>query len=130
MTKAELNETKPRYGIVNFERRRYPRLTIDLPIEYHRVNSSKEETGQTPDSSTGGLLVHLPERAEIGDYLKLRLFIPSGRDLDSIEMITQVAWTDIHLGEDRGDCRSGVRFVEISAEDLDKLKDFLWSLSA
>jgi hypothetical protein len=36
----------------------------------------------------------------------------------------QVVWKDIHVGKD-GDFRTGVKFVDISAEDMDKLKSFL-----
>jgi hypothetical protein len=39
----------------------------------------------------------------------------------------EVAWKDIYLGKD-GDYRIGVRFVDISAEDMDKLKTFLNTL--
>jgi hypothetical protein len=34
--KTEEKNTKLRYGTVNFERRRYPRINVDLPIEYAR----------------------------------------------------------------------------------------------
>jgi hypothetical protein len=40
-----------------------------------------------------------------------------------------VVWTDIHLGKDWGDYRTGVRFVEISEEYMGKLRNFLRSLS-
>jgi hypothetical protein len=36
---------------------------------------------------------------------------------------------DIHLGKDWGDYRVGVKFLDISPDDLSKLKDFLRSLS-
>jgi hypothetical protein len=35
-----------------------------------------------------------------------------------------LVWKDIHVGKD-GDYRTGVKFVAISAEDMDKLKNFL-----
>jgi len=41
----------------------------------------------------------------------------------------QIAWVDLHLGREWGDYRSGVRFVDISPEDLDRLKTFLTNLS-
>ena len=43
--------------------------------------------------------------------------------------VAQVAWIDIHLGEEWGDYRSGVKFIDISSEDLNRLKNFLRSLS-
>jgi len=52
-----------------------------------------------------------------------------GSELNTIETVVEVVWVDMYLEMDRGDYRTGVRFVEISTEDLGKLKDFLRSLS-
>ena len=124
----EAKEAKPHYGIVNFERRKFPRFTIDLPIEYYAENSESAFSGRALNASEGGLLIYLPEKVEIGDLLKLKLFFTMGQDLNMIEATAQVAWIDIHLGEDWGDYRSGLRFIDISSEDLQKLKSFLRSL--
>jgi hypothetical protein len=59
----------------------------------------------------------------------LKLFFSMGSELHTIETLVEVVWTDIHLGKDWGDYRTGVRFIEISAEDMDKLRKFLKSLS-
>jgi metallophosphoesterase superfamily enzyme len=66
---------------------------------------------------------------EIGQHLQLKLFFVSGSELNTIEMLTEVVWRDIHLGKNWGDYRSGVKFVDISTADLNRLKDFLVSLS-
>jgi len=125
----ETKEGKSHYGIVNFERRRFPRFSIDLPIEYYRTDSDVRLSGRALNASEGGLLVYLPEKVEIGETLRLKLFFTFGHDLVTIEMVAQVAWIDIHLGEGWGDYRSGLKFIDISSEDLGKLKNFLKSLS-
>lgn len=125
----EKEETKPRIGIINFEKRRHPRFTVDLPLEYYRVDSSVPETGRAVNASEGGLLVYFPEEVKVGDRLRLRLFFNVGSQLNTIEMVVQIAWVDLHLGREWGDYRSGVRFVDISPEDLDRLKTFLTNLS-
>jgi hypothetical protein len=125
----EKEETKPRIGIINFEKRRHPRFTVDLPIEYYRVDSPIPETGRAVNASEGGLLVYFPEEVKVGDRLRLRLFFNVGSQLNTIEMVVQIAWVDLHLGREWGDYRSGVRFVDISPEDLDRLKTFLKDLS-
>jgi c-di-GMP-binding flagellar brake protein YcgR len=117
------------YGIVNFERRKHPRFNIDLPIEYSLLPSSASQSGRALNVSEGGLLVYLSEKVEIHQLLELRLFFPSGSELNRIELIAEVVWRDIHLGKDWGDYRCGVRFVDISSEGLNKLKRFLRSLS-
>ena len=125
----EKEETKPRIGIINFEKRRHPRFTVDLPLEYYRVDSPVPETGRAVNASEGGLLVYFPEEVKVGDRLRLRLFFNVGSQLNTIEMVVQIAWVDLHLGREWGDYRSGVRFVDISPEDLDRLKTFLKNLS-
>ena len=125
----EKEETKPRIGIINFEKRRHPRFTVDLPLEYYRVDSPIPETGRAVNASEGGLLVYFPEEVKVGDRLRLRLFFNVGSQLNTIEMVVQIAWVDLHLGREWGDYRSGVRFVDISPEDLDRLKTFLTNLS-
>ena len=125
----EANGTKPRVGIVNFEKRGYPRFTVDLPIEYYQVNSPTSHAGRVSNASQGGLLVYLPEKLEIGQCLRLKLFFVSGSDLNTIEMLSEVVWGDIHFEKDFGDYRYGVKFLDISTEDMDRLKIFLGSLT-
>ena len=125
----EAKEEKAHYGIVNFERRKFPRFTIDLPIEYQHEDSDTRYSGRALNAGEGGLLIYLPEKVEIGDVLKLKLFFTLGHDLNTVEMTVEVAWIDIHLGEEWGDYRSGVKFVDISSENLLNLKGFLKNLS-
>jgi c-di-GMP-binding flagellar brake protein YcgR len=120
---------KPRFGIVNFERRKHPRFNIDLPVEYYLIPSRSGGSGQAINVSEGGLLVYLTEKVEIGQHLQLKLFFPSGFELKTIEMVVEVVWLDIHLGKDWGDFRSGLRFIDISQDNLNRLKTFLGSLS-
>lgn len=123
-------ETKPRTGVVNFERRKYPRFSVDLPIEYSRIDSPMSHAGRGLNISEGGLLIYFPEKMDLSQYLRLKLFLPLGSELNTIEVLTEVAWMDIHSGESWGDYRCGVNFIDISPEDVTKLKNFLRSLSA
>lgn len=128
MTKEE-RQVKPRYGTVNFERRKYPRFNIDLPIEYYRTDSSTINTGKALNISEVGLLIYFPEQMEIGQYIWLKLFFPLGFELKTIEVLAKVVWMDIHLGEGWGDFRCGVNFVNVSPKDMTHLKNFIRNLS-
>ena len=125
----EEKQRKFHYGIVNFERRKHPRFNIDLPIEYSFLPSPVSHPGRAFNASEGGLLVYFSEKVEISQLLQLKLFFPSGSELNGVELIAEVVWMDIHLGKDWGDYRCGLRFVDISPEGLNKLKRFLRSLS-
>ncbi len=126
--REEDREAKLRYGTVNFEKRKHPRFSVDLPAEYNRADFSVKQ-GHATNASEGGLLLCLPEQIEIGKYLRLKLFFSMGSQLNTIETLVEVVWTGLHLGKDWGDYRTGVRFVEISEEDMSKLRAFLKSLS-
>jgi c-di-GMP-binding flagellar brake protein YcgR len=125
----EEKETKPQYGTVNFEKRMHPRFSIDLPAEFSRTDLSVKQ-GRAINASEGGLLLYLPEQVDIGQHLRLKLFFSMGSELNAIEAIVEVVWVDIHLGKDWRDCRTGVRFVEISTEDMGRLMNFVRSLSS
>jgi len=92
-------ETKTRYETVSFERRKYPRFNVDLPIEYYRFDSSISHTGKTLNISEGGLLLYLTEQVEVGQHLKSNFSFTSYSEINSIEMLAEVAWVDIDLGE-------------------------------
>jgi c-di-GMP-binding flagellar brake protein YcgR len=126
---TEKSEGKPRIGIVNIERRKYPRFSIDLPIEYHLIQSPVIQTGRTLNASEGGLLVYLPQKMEIGQHLALKLFFHNGSSMNTIEMIGEVMWIDIHLETNWGDYRTGLKLIDISPEDLKRFKGFLLSLT-
>ena len=121
-------ETKRRYGTVNFEKRKHPRFDVDLPVEYSRTDLAVYH-GRVFNVSEGGLLVYLPEKMEVGQHLRMKIFFSSDFGLNTIEIVTEVVWLDIHLEKDWGDYRTGVRFVDISLEDLNSLKNFFRSLS-
>ena len=126
---TEGQKKQPRYGTVNFEKRKHPRFSVDLPVEYYKLGSLVKHNGKAMNTSQGGLLVYFSEPLQIGQYLRLKLFLSSGSKLGAIEPIAEVVWTDILLDEGGGDYRTGVRFYDISPEDMRKLKKFMLGLS-
>jgi len=122
-------EAKTHYGVLNVEKRKYPRVSVDLPVEYYRIDSSTGTVGRALDISEGGLLIYFPEQMEIGQRLRLRLFLSMGSELNTIELLSEVAWVEMRIEEDWGDYRTGVKFIDISPDDKTKLKRFLISLS-
>jgi len=127
--RTEEKEPKPRYGVANLERRKYRRFPVRLPVEYYRVDSPINQTGQALDASEGGLQILFPEQMEIGQNLNVKLFFSSGSELNTVEALAEVVWINTQLAEGEKHYRSGVRFINISPEDMTKLKKFLLSLS-
>ena len=128
MEEEKKDETQP--GVVSFERRRSPRLSVDLPLEYSRVGSPGELTcsGRTMNASEGGLLLYLPEKLEVGQHLSVSLHLASEPGPDSIRARVQVVWVQFPFGHE-GDHRYGVKFIDIPEEELARLKKFLDNLA-
>jgi len=111
--------------VLDSEKRKYPRFDVDLPIKYSR-SSFFFKYARAVNASEGGLLLHLPEELGIGQQLVLKLFFPSCVHSNIIETIVQVVWMDVRLRKDWAwDYQTGVRFLDISPENMAVLKNFL-----
>ena len=119
---------KPSAKIVNFETRKSPRISVNLPIEYYLVDSSTLRNGKAINASEGGLLVTLPEELETGQHLRITIFVPAFPDKNMVEITSQIVWREIDVDEGPGH-RYGIKIVNISSEDMRNLKNFFKTLS-
>ncbi len=125
---CELEKAEARYGLVNFERRKFRRFSVDLPVEYEKMGSFVP-CGRASNISEGGLLIYFSERMEVGQHLWLKLFFTNlGSDLKSIEGVAEVVWREDNNDAGLEGHRTGVKFVSISADDLTHLINFVASL--
>jgi len=114
---------------VSSEKRKYPRFSANFPVRYSTTDSFFK-SARVANASEGGLLVCLPEKMHIGQQLALKLIFLSRSGLDIVETVVQVIWMGIHLRKDwTWDYRTGVKFEDISPEDMTTLKNFLTSLA-
>lgn len=118
---------EPRFGFAKFERRISPRFLVNCPLKYWRGSAAKRSSGRTGNISEGGILLHVPDPIEVGENLRVRLFIGDLLALQTIDAVVTVVWRDFHLDES-DHYRIGVKFVDILPDDLGKLKDFLKTL--
>jgi c-di-GMP-binding flagellar brake protein YcgR len=119
-------EMKHHFGVAKFEERANPRFFLNLPVEYYPAKAKTRGKGHTENASAGGLIVYLRKHFKVGDLLKLRVFFSSGRAMNTVETVSQVVWTE-KLKD--AEYRCGMKFVDISPEDMDKLSSFLKNLS-
>jgi hypothetical protein len=119
-------DLKHHFGVAKFEERAHPRFLLNLPVEYYPASIDKRGMGLTTNASEGGLIVYLRRHFQVGDLLKLKLFFSTGPALNTVETVSQVIWTE-KLKD--AEYRCGMKFVDISPEDMDKLSSFLRKLS-
>ena len=106
------------------ERRNRPRFLVELPVEYCRANDSRIRPGHTVNFNEDGLMVSVSEQMQIGEQLEMKIYFSSGSSLITIEAVVKIAWVDVEIKED-GYYRFGVRFVNISPVDMERLTGFL-----
>jgi hypothetical protein len=112
-------------GPINMERRKNPRFFVDLPVKYWRIDIPQSGPGRTGDISEGGVLLYLPEKIAAGQNIGVKIFIPTPFESQSIEAIGQAAWSDSQFWKKDFYHRAGLKFVEISEENSEELKNFL-----
>lgn len=122
-------KSKVKEGVFVVERRRHPRVSIELPLDYSFIDGSERYGGIAGDVSEGGLLVYLPESIEIGRLMKIEILFVKGFELNSIRAITKVVWSDLAPKAIWGEYRYGLEFQSFQEGDLNKLKGLIKEVS-
>jgi hypothetical protein len=117
--------SQTKMGILAIEKRRWPRYVVELPLDYSRADENEIRGGIVANASEGGILVYLPERIEIGAFLKIEILYVKGLGLDTIKAIAKVAWSDLASIEGKGDHRYGLQFQYIEEGDFHRLVTLL-----
>jgi c-di-GMP-binding flagellar brake protein YcgR len=128
MNKIDQNNpstSQTKMGVLAIEKRKYPRFSVELPLDYSRVNGKETYGGMVANASEGGLLVYLPERIEIGSLLKIEIFYVGGLELNTIKTVVKVVWADLAARESWGEHRYGLQFESIDEKDFNRLTTLL-----
>ena len=115
---------KPGEGIAIFERRRQPRRRVELLFDYSRLVEREEHGGTLADANEGGLQVYLPEKLQIGDLFKIKIFAPVNSEVETIQAIAKVVWASRTKGRS-GKYRYGLQLQSFYKGDLNKYKALL-----
>jgi hypothetical protein len=123
--KKEKGKSKPKKGVLVFEQRRHPRIFVELPFDYTRIDSKNTCGGIVANAGEGGLLVYLHEAFEIGALLKIGILFAKGFEMNAIQGIAKVVWSDLATKKIWGEYRYGLQFQSFQKGDLRKLKNLL-----
>ena len=122
--KTRQTKAKSPKGIFIVERRKQPRFSMELPLDY-RIERKDRFGGVTANASRGGLLVYLPEAIVVGTILKIEILFVRGLELNSIKVIAKVVWSDLPPKEIWREYRYGLEFQSFQKGDLQKLNRLL-----
>ena len=121
---AEVNILKPGEGIAIFERRRQPRRRVELLFDYSPLVEREDRGGTLADANEGGLQVYLPEKLQIGDLFKIKIFAPADSEVETIQAIAKVVWAN-RTREKSGKYRYGLQLQSFFKGDLNKYRALL-----
>ena len=108
------------------EKRTNPRLSIKVPVKYRQVDNQmemasvqewqkKEQNAYTLDMSLGGLHIALDQPLKVGTIHQFDIFLLDKKDC--VCPYAEVVWSD--------KANSGLKFLMMTAEDMEHLKVFL-----
>jgi len=84
----ETDETQSVTGLSILKKRKHPRFSVDLPVEYYKIGSPVKHDGRAMKCQPRWLgLLYFSEPLHIGQYLSLKLFLFLVLRLSVIETI-------------------------------------------
>ena len=104
-------------------RRKNPRVSLDLPFEYWTQDYSHSlRGGIVIDASEVGFLIYSVEDMPIGRLLNIVVLYISGYGLTNLEVWGEIVWKNY---KKEGRYLYGLKFIKVFSEDHDKLKGLL-----
>ena len=110
------------------DRRRYPRISMDLPLEYLVKYDARAHGGIVIDASETGFLIYSIEDIPVGTKLKIAVLFPKEYELAIFEVFAETIRKEfVAEREDwyREGYQYGLKFIQILEEDYWKLRKLL-----
>ena len=115
------------------ERRRYPRVFIDLPLEYRDMRDSRLRGAIVVNAGEGGFLIETVRSIPVGTELSIAVLFPKGFELANFKVVAKIVRKEPYRKQDlKGDSylkgyEYGLEFIQILEEDRRKLSLLLGS---
>jgi len=111
----------------DIEKRRYPRVFIDLPLEYQDLGDSCLRGAMVVNAGDGGFLIESTRDIPLGTELNVTVLFPKGFELANFKAVTNIVRKEPYRKEDwEGNAswegyQYGLEFIEILEGDRWKL---------
>ena len=106
-------------------RRKHPRVILDLPLEYRMTNVPHVHGALVANGSEMGLLIESVKNIPVGTNLNITVLFPKGYEMANFEVSAQIVWKELYWKEDWEGYQYGLKFVLIRAHDRWKLRQLL-----
>jgi len=107
------------------DRRKYPRVFMDLPLDYIVRQAARPRGGLVVDASETGLLIYSRDEIPVGTRLKIGVLFPKKFELANFEVFAEIVWKKDDFAREKKGYQYGVKFLQILEEDHQKLKQLL-----
>jgi c-di-GMP-binding flagellar brake protein YcgR len=107
------------------DRRKYPRVFMDLPLDYIARQAAHARGGLVVDASETGLLIYSREDIPVGTRLKIGVLFPKECELANFDVLAEIVWKKDDFEREKKGYRYGVKFLQILEEDRQALKQLL-----
>jgi len=107
------------------DRRKYPRVYMDLPLEYRMKYDLHARGGIVIDASEKGFLIYSTEDIPIHTKLKIAVLFPKEYELANFEVFVEIIWKKIIVERRGRGYMYGLKVIEILEEDHRRLKKLL-----
>lgn len=107
------------------EKRKFPRVLMDLPLEYQVLDAPYAHGGLVANASETGLLILSVKSIPVGTKLNIAVMFPKEFQLSNFKVFAEIIWKEIYWKEDWEGYKYGLKFIGLFDEDQGKLKDLL-----
>ena len=107
------------------EKRKFPRLSMYLPLEYQVIDIPYVHKGSIANASNEGFLIYSTEKIPVSTRLNIVVLFPKGFELNNFKVVAEIVWGQPSAGIDQDKYQYGLKFVHISNEELKRLKRLL-----
>jgi hypothetical protein len=108
------------------ERRKHPRVSVRLPLEYWESEDARHG-GLVKNVSEMGLAIHSIQDYPVSSHLGVKVYFSSGSEFDGFQVRTRIAWKAPHCEPQWKGYLLVLEFTAISDADRNKLVSFLSS---
>ena len=115
-------------GLLNDrDRRRYPRIVINLPLEYQEQDDSSSRGAMVVNAGEGGFLIESTRDISVGTKLNITVLFSKEYELADFKAVTKIVRKEPYSKENSNGnqvwegYRYGLEFIQVLGEDRWKL---------